>query len=154
MQGACSLSLLQWYATRHATSASVDQWRAAILAGQMEVNGQLCRDPDARLPANAVVVHRRPGWAEPEAPAFLDVLWWDAHIVAVHKPSGLQVGGRWGRKGTAPGLRPWGRPAHRWRRCCCSRRGRSTGAHLSPLAASSGGRRQQSAARCAAQPAP
>lgn len=40
---------------------------------------------------NSTVEHRRPGWREPEAPAFLDVLWWDAHVVAVHKPSGLQA---------------------------------------------------------------
>lgn len=92
VQGACSLTLLQWYASKHAASASIQQWRGAIEAGQMQIDGQPFTDPDARLPPNAVLVHRRPGWAEPEAPAFLDVLWWDAHIVVVHKPSGLQVG--------------------------------------------------------------
>lgn len=40
---------------------------------------------------NAILEHRRPGWREPDAPAYLDVLWWDAHVVAVHKPSGLQA---------------------------------------------------------------
>lgn len=42
---------------------------------------------------NAILEFRRPGWAEPPAPSFLDVLWWDADVVAVHKPSGLQVRG-------------------------------------------------------------
>jgi 23S rRNA-/tRNA-specific pseudouridylate synthase len=35
-----------------------------------------------------VLHYRRPGWAENPAPAYLDILWWDAHLVAVHKPSG------------------------------------------------------------------
>jgi 23S rRNA-/tRNA-specific pseudouridylate synthase len=46
------------------------------------------------LPAcrpNAVVTFHRPGWAEPPAPSYLDILWWDEHLVALHKPSGLQV---------------------------------------------------------------
>ncbi|KAI7845081.1 hypothetical protein COHA_001446 [Chlorella ohadii] len=85
------LTLLGWYTSKHGTSATEEEWRASILGGQCSINGAVERDPEAPLPPNATVEHRRPGWREPEAPAFLDVLWWDAHVVAVHKPSGLQV---------------------------------------------------------------
>ncbi|KAL4448556.1 hypothetical protein ABPG75_005775 [Micractinium tetrahymenae] len=91
VQGACTATLLQFYATKHASSAPIEHWRDTILAGRISVNGQMVSDPQAPVPPNAILEFRRPGWAEPPAPAYLDVLWWDAHVVAVHKPSGLQV---------------------------------------------------------------
>lgn len=50
VQGAKALSLLQWYASRHAANASVDSWRASIEGGQVRINGQAVTDPEAPIP--------------------------------------------------------------------------------------------------------
>ncbi len=51
------------------------------------------RDPGHRLTARATLRYERRPWAEPLAPAHLDVVYADEHgVVAVAKPSGLQVG--------------------------------------------------------------
>ena len=68
------------------------RWRERILSGQCSVNGEVVLDPDHRLTSRATLQYTRPPWAEPPAPAHLDVLYADAHgVVAVAKPSGLQV---------------------------------------------------------------
>ena len=50
VQGCCGQTLLQLYASKHGSSASPEHWRAAILAGQVTVNGEVQRDPDAPVP--------------------------------------------------------------------------------------------------------
>lgn len=50
VQGACGMNLLQFYATKHASSATIEQWRESILAGQHSISGQLCTDPAAPVP--------------------------------------------------------------------------------------------------------
>ena len=68
------------------------RWRERILAGQCRVNGDTVCDPEYRLTSPAVLRYERPPWAEPPAPAHLDVLYLDGHgVVAIAKPSGLQV---------------------------------------------------------------
>ena len=54
------------------------------------VHGPVAAYPPCCRPQSTLVYHR-PGWTEPPAPAYLDILWYDAHLVAVHKPPGLQV---------------------------------------------------------------
>jgi 23S rRNA-/tRNA-specific pseudouridylate synthase len=57
------------------------------------VDGVVVRDPGHRLTARATLRYERRPWAEPLAPAHLDVVYADEHgVVAVAKPSGLQVG--------------------------------------------------------------
>ena len=50
VQHADGRSLLQWYAWKHAASASADSWRHDIQAGRITVNGEVVRDPDAPIP--------------------------------------------------------------------------------------------------------
>ncbi len=50
VQGACSATLLQFYATKHASSAPIEHWREAILAGRIAINGQIVFDPQAPVP--------------------------------------------------------------------------------------------------------
>ena len=49
-QGRCNCTLLQYYASRHASSAGNAEWRSSILEGAVSVNGVVVRDPEASIP--------------------------------------------------------------------------------------------------------
>ena len=69
------------------------RWQERIEAGQCSVNGAVVREPGHRLTTRATLRYERRPWIEPPAPAQLNVLYADEHgVVAVAKPSGLQVG--------------------------------------------------------------
>ncbi len=69
---------------------SGDEWRRRIDAGQISLNGRIT-GPDEGLAVGDVLVYRRPPWEEPDAPADFDVLYEDASVVVLAKPSGLPV---------------------------------------------------------------
>lgn len=50
VQGSCAATLLQFYATKHASSAPVEHWRQAILGGRISINGQMVSDPQTPVP--------------------------------------------------------------------------------------------------------
>jgi len=73
---------------RHHPHSDAAQWRARILAGEVDLDGRR-PDPDQPLAAGQELVWRRPPWAEPEAELAAPVLYQDGSILAVHKPRGL-----------------------------------------------------------------
>jgi 23S rRNA pseudouridine1911/1915/1917 synthase len=48
-------------------------------------------NPSHRVRASEVIVVFRPRWEEPEAPREVELLYLDAHVIAVDKPAGLPV---------------------------------------------------------------
>uniref|UniRef100_A0A453IBI1 Pseudouridine synthase RsuA/RluA-like domain-containing protein n=1 Tax=Aegilops tauschii subsp. strangulata TaxID=200361 RepID=A0A453IBI1_AEGTS len=55
------------------------------------VDGQVVTDPDMILREGSKLVYHRLAWKEPFAPHLLQVLYEDDDMVALNKPSGLQV---------------------------------------------------------------
>jgi 23S rRNA pseudouridine1911/1915/1917 synthase len=73
-------------ATRpHSTAAD---WRARLEAGEVELDGGRAAAGDV-VRAGAEVAWHRPPWDEPDVPLAFDVLYEDAAVLVVHKPSGL-----------------------------------------------------------------
>lgn len=50
VQGVWAGTLLDWYCSKYAASASREQWKASIEAGTCAVNGQAVCNPDAAVP--------------------------------------------------------------------------------------------------------
>lgn len=84
-------NILQYYANRHSATASVDEWRDKIQRGNVWLNDSQVLDPQTHIPDNSILEYHRAPWKEPDAPCSLEILYVDPHIVAVSKPSGLQV---------------------------------------------------------------
>ncbi|XP_024527055.1 RNA pseudouridine synthase 5 [Selaginella moellendorffii] len=84
-------SVLEYYASRYQSSASREGWLRRILKGQIEINGEVVTSPDALIRNNASLVYHRFPWEEPSAPFMLEILYEDEHLLAINKPSGLQV---------------------------------------------------------------
>lgn len=70
---------------RHSDEAT---WRARIEAGEVAVDGQPGR-PDQVLRPGQTVAWARPPWEEPAVPLNFGILYEDAELLAVAKPSGL-----------------------------------------------------------------
>ncbi|KAG2433115.1 hypothetical protein HYH02_012817 [Chlamydomonas schloesseri] len=83
--------LAHFYASVHPASASPAEWEARIRNGQVAINGVEVLDPTRVLRVGDVVSYRRLPWVEPPAPCHVDVVYEDADMVALSKPSGLQV---------------------------------------------------------------
>ncbi|KAF9590972.1 hypothetical protein IFM89_000517 [Coptis chinensis] len=66
-------------------------WQQRIRNGQITFDGEVVTDPDTCLRAGSVLVYHRLPWKEPDAPYLLQVLFEDDDLVALNKPSGLQV---------------------------------------------------------------
>lgn len=69
----------------HSTSA---RWQQSLDDGQVTVDGAIASGGQT-LRSGQVLVWNRPAWVEPEAPLRFDVLFEDAHLLAVAKPGGL-----------------------------------------------------------------
>ncbi len=80
-------TLLEYLVSRYRHSGE-REWAERILARRVLVDG-VAASPDSVLRRGQVVVWRRPGWEEPEAPAAFEVLLDDPDILAVAKPAGL-----------------------------------------------------------------
>ena len=82
-------SVLAYYAKRYRHSeASV--WEARIVAGEVRVEGRVV-SPMYLLRAGESLCYARPPWEEPDVPLEIEVLYEDAEVLAVAKPSGLPV---------------------------------------------------------------
>lgn len=82
-------TLLEYYAQRYLHS-SRDEWQQRILAGQITVEDELTH-PDQSLKLGQKLAYHRPPWQEPEVPLTFTVLYEDADLLAISKPSGLPV---------------------------------------------------------------
>ncbi|KAH7667632.1 tRNA pseudouridine(32) synthase protein [Dioscorea alata] len=84
-------TLIGFYSTEYKSSAPLEGWLQRIRNGQITIDGQVVTDPETVLRAGSKVVYHRFPWKEPPAPYLLEVLYEDDHMVAINKPSGLQV---------------------------------------------------------------
>ncbi|WP_419546670.1 RluA family pseudouridine synthase [Microcystis sp.] len=83
------LSLLAYYAGKYPHS-SREEWLDRILSAAILVNGRpAC--PDKVLEIGQQLTYQRPPWTEPDVPLFFEVLYEDAEVLVVAKPSGLPV---------------------------------------------------------------
>lgn len=81
------LSVLSHLAERHRHS-SEEVWRERIAAGEVRVDGARATPEDV-LRVGQRIVWSRPAWEEPAVPLAFAVLYRDAQLLAVAKPSGL-----------------------------------------------------------------
>ncbi|MCL7042418.1 hypothetical protein MKW94_028521 [Papaver nudicaule] len=84
-------TLINFYSTKHSSSAPFQGWLQRIQNGQITIDGQIETNPDTIIRDGLELVYHRIPWKEPDAPYLLDVLYEDNHLVALNKPSGLQV---------------------------------------------------------------
>jgi 23S rRNA pseudouridine1911/1915/1917 synthase len=68
--------------------SSPAEWSDRLVRGEVELDGVVVAASTV-LEAAQILVWHRPAWEEPPAPLHYDVLYEDAAIVAVSKPSGL-----------------------------------------------------------------
>ena len=82
-------SVLDYHA-RHFAHSDETVWRRAIESGLVRVNGRVAAATTALAQGDELEFHRPP-WEEPDAPLEFVVVHEDEHVLAVAKPSGLQV---------------------------------------------------------------
>ena len=63
-------------------------WQQKLNNGEVTLNG-ITADGGESLTLGQILVWNRPPWIEPDAPQHFEVLWEDADLLAVNKPSGL-----------------------------------------------------------------
>ncbi|KAL1343610.1 hypothetical protein AAHE18_09G239700 [Arachis hypogaea] len=85
------LTLIQFYSSKYKSSAPLQGWLQRIKNKQITVDESVVTDPDAVLRVGSKLVYHRLPWKEPDAPYILEVLYEDDDMIALNKPSGLQV---------------------------------------------------------------
>ncbi len=80
-------SLLSHLASLYPHS-SVEAWQQSLDHGEVTLDGIIATGRE-RLVRGQRLVWNRPPWVEPETPQHFEVLWEDAHLLAVNKPGGL-----------------------------------------------------------------
>lgn len=83
------VSALTYYADRYRHS-SREEWAQRLEAGQIYRNGAVIR-ADVALVAGDRLEYHRPPWAEPQVPLAFEVIYEDADLLVMVKPSGLPV---------------------------------------------------------------
>jgi 23S rRNA pseudouridine1911/1915/1917 synthase len=68
--------------------SSAEVWRQRLNDGEVTLNGVTAGESEP-VAAGQTLVWSRPPWVEPDCPRHFEVLFEDAHLVAVSKPSGL-----------------------------------------------------------------
>ncbi|XP_059628271.1 RNA pseudouridine synthase 5 isoform X2 [Cornus florida] len=85
------LTLIEFYSSKYKNSAPLQGWLQRIHNAQITVDGRVVTDPNTILRAGSELVYHRLPWKEPDAPYILKVLFEDDDLIALNKPSGLQV---------------------------------------------------------------
>lgn len=85
------LTLIDYYSSKHKNSAPLQGWLQRINKGQITVDGTVVTEPKTILRAGSKLVYHRLPWQEPDAPYLLEILYEDDDVIALNKPSGLQV---------------------------------------------------------------
>lgn len=80
-------SLLSHLASLYPHS-SRESWQEKLMAGEVTLDGVTARGSEAVRLGQSLVWHRPP-WIEADCPQHFDVLFEDAYVLAVNKPSGL-----------------------------------------------------------------
>ncbi|MEM6714417.1 MAG: RluA family pseudouridine synthase [Cyanobacteria bacterium P01_C01_bin.147] len=86
---AAGQSVLDYYTQRYRHSSRTE-WRQRIEQGQITIDGQPAQVEQSLQAHQQLAYHRAP-WQEPEVPLDFEVLYEDADLVAISKPSGLPV---------------------------------------------------------------
>ncbi|KAJ7524244.1 hypothetical protein O6H91_18G083300 [Diphasiastrum complanatum] len=86
-----SRTLLEFYSSNYRYSASKEGWLQRIQNKQIQVDGEVSTSPNLMLRTGAQLLYHRLPWKEPFAPHTLHILFEDEHLLAINKPSGLQV---------------------------------------------------------------
>jgi 23S rRNA pseudouridine1911/1915/1917 synthase len=68
--------------------STLQAWQQALNNGEVTVNGVIANGSES-LTSGQTLVWNRPPWIEPDSPQHFEVLFDDAHLLAVNKPSGL-----------------------------------------------------------------
>lgn len=68
--------------------SSREAWQERLDHGEVTLDGVVCRGGESVASGQTLVWKRAP-WVEPEAPRQFEVIFSDAHLLAVNKPSGL-----------------------------------------------------------------
>lgn len=84
---ACGLTLLT-YLTRHYLHSSESDWQVRLERGEVCLDGLPAYGPETLRPGQVLEWHRPP-WEEEDAPLDFAVVYRDAALLAVAKPSGL-----------------------------------------------------------------
>jgi 23S rRNA pseudouridine1911/1915/1917 synthase len=82
-------TLLEYHLARF-PERGLERWRDALEEGRVRRNGRVARGEELVRPGDAIEFHRPP-WDEPDVPLAFGVVFEDEHLLAVEKPSGLQV---------------------------------------------------------------
>jgi 23S rRNA-/tRNA-specific pseudouridylate synthase len=81
----------EFYFTKYKSSAPLLGWIQRIQNGQIQIDGEVVKDPNTLLRSGSKLVYSRLPWKEPDTPYSLEVLYEDDDLIALNKPSGLQV---------------------------------------------------------------
>ncbi|XP_073130527.1 RNA pseudouridine synthase 5 isoform X1 [Henckelia pumila] len=84
-------SIIEYYSRKHKNSAPLHGWLQRIHNKQITVDGCVVTEPDTVLRAGAELAYYRLPWKEHDAPYLLEILYEDDDVIALNKPSGLQV---------------------------------------------------------------
>ncbi|KAL0452173.1 UNVERIFIED_CONTAM: RNA pseudouridine synthase 5 [Sesamum latifolium] len=82
-------TLIEFYSRKYESSAPLHGWLQRIHNKQISIDGCVVTDPNTILRCRTSF-HRLP-WKEPDAPYLLEILYEDNDVIALNKPSGLQV---------------------------------------------------------------
>ncbi|ESQ45273.1 hypothetical protein EUTSA_v10010446mg [Eutrema salsugineum] len=80
-----------FYSTKYKSSAPLLGWIQRIQNGQIQIDGEVVKDHNTLLRRGSKLVYHRLPWKEPDTPYSLEVLYEDNDLIALNKPSGLQV---------------------------------------------------------------
>lgn len=83
------LTLLEFYSLRYRHSSRAE-WQTRIELGQVRLDDQRAF-PDTVLVQGQKLSYHRPPWQEPTVPLAFEVLYEDAEVLVINKPSGLPV---------------------------------------------------------------
>ncbi|XP_008465671.1 RNA pseudouridine synthase 5 isoform X1 [Cucumis melo] len=84
-------SLIHFYSCKYKSSAPLEGWLQRIKNEQITIDGEVITDPETILRIGSELVYRRLPWKEPDTPFSLEILYEDDEMIALNKPSGLQV---------------------------------------------------------------
>ncbi|KAK2979273.1 hypothetical protein RJ640_021973, partial [Escallonia rubra] len=85
------MTLIEFYSSKHKNSAPLQGWLQRIENGQITIDGIVVTDTKTVLRPGSVLGYHRLPWKEFSAPYLLEVLYEDDHLIALNKPSCLQV---------------------------------------------------------------
>ncbi|KAK3018728.1 hypothetical protein RJ639_003923, partial [Escallonia herrerae] len=85
------MTLIEFYSSKHKNSAPLQGWLQRIENGQITIDGIVVTDTKKVLRPGSVLGYHRLPWKESSVPYLLEVLYEDDHLIALNKPSRLQV---------------------------------------------------------------